>query len=307
MLAKVATSQKFFFHAVKAASSVRSVRSRCLYNYDIPTYYAGNFKPQFNSQKSDPFVAAEKVSKATDEVSADFGLGHYMTNVYKATGGGLFTTLLLAKLLSATALATSPVVYIGGVVVALGGIFSFNMYPPQYVKKLVQGKMIPYAEQPLARKASYAAIFTGMGMSLSPLIMMADIMSPVIIPMSIALTAFTFGGASLYAYNKPLGSFDKFRGILTGGLFGIIGMSLVSLGSYLIMGPNPLSYALMRIEPYIALGLFSGFIAYDTHQAIENYKLGDYDHLSSSVQMYLNVVNLLSSFIRIVMSYFRDE
>lgn len=301
MLGKVATTQKFLLNAIKSASALKSIQPRSL--FDVPVYYQSNFNPQ----KKDTFAAAQKVAKATDEISADFGLGHYMTNVYKATGGGLFTTLLLSKILASSALATSPVIFLGGMVISLGGIFTFNMYPPQYVTKKIQGKNAPYAEQPLARKISYAAIFTGMGMSLSPLIMMADMMNPVIVPMSIALTMFTFGGISAYAYNRPLGSFDKLSGVLTGGLFGLIGMSLVSLGSYLIMGPNPLSYALMRVEPYLALGIFSGFIAYDTHQAIESYKLGDYDHLGASVQMYLNVVNLLSAIIRIVMSYFRDS
>ena len=299
MLSKVVTSQKYLFNAARTASNVRNAYARCIYNYDIPTY-------NFSKQKSHT-VVSEKVKSTSEEISTDFGLGHYMTNVYKATGGGMLASLGIAKLLSMTVLATNPVVYLGGALVSLGGIFTFNRSTPEIVYKQVQGKQVPYAEQPLGRKLSYAAIFSGMGMGLSPLIMIADAMNPAIVPLSMALTMFTFGGASLYAYNKPLGSFSKYGGFLSGGLLGLIGMSLISWGSHLIIGPNPFSMAFWRIEPYIAIGLFSGFVAYDTHNAVENYKLGDYDHLSSSVEMYLNIVNLFSSFIRIVMSFFSDN
>lgn len=111
----------------------------------------------------------------------------------------------------------------------------------------------------------------GLGMSAAPLLAFASMISPSIIPTCLGLTSAIFGGASLAAYMMPKDKMLGYSNVLMGSLFGLIGLQLVGLGAAFFMGPNPLSLMLFKSSNYIALGLFSIFVAYDTHCAIKMY------------------------------------
>lgn len=59
--------------------------------------------------------------------------------------------------------------------------------------------------------------------------------------------------------------------ILGGSLGGLVMVQLLGLAATLVIGPNPISSMLFRVDSYISILLFTGFIAYDTHAAIKNY------------------------------------
>lgn len=54
-------------------------------------------------------------------------------------------------------------------------------------------------------------------------------------------------------------------------------------------------------------GIFSVLTAVDTHTAISEYEQGHSDHLWHAVGFYLNFINLLTSFARIISSIVRDD
>jgi len=89
-----------------------------------------------------------------------------------------------------------------------------------------------------------------------------------------------------------------------GGLVGIVGMNLISMMAFGIMGPNVFSYACSRLDLYLGIALFSAFQAYDTQTAVEAYKNGNYDHLNQVIKFFLNFTNL---FVRVLQALNRNN
>lgn len=142
----------------------------------------------------------------------------------------------------------------------------------------------------------------GLGLSASPLIAFSTALSPTIVPTCLGLTAAIFGGASLVAYNMKKDSMLKYSGVLGGSLLGLIGLQLIGLAASFIIGPNPYSLLMFNASNYIAIGLFTAFIAYDTHIAIKQYELGEPDHLGMARQFLLDIWNIFTSLLRIFSS-----
>lgn len=109
-----------------------------------------------------------------------------------------------------------------------------------------------------------------------------------------------FGGASAIAYALPKDSALGYGKVLFGSLLGLIVMQLVGLGSHYFMGSNALSNLLFTVDNYAGILLFIGFIGYDTHVAIKEYEKGNADHLGISVQLFLDLWNLLIRILEIM-------
>jgi len=71
-------------------------------------------------------------------------------------------------------------------------------------------------------------------------------------------------------------------------------------------GPNAFMLLASRIDIYGGIALFTGLTMYDTHTAIERYKSFDPDHLSSSLDFYLNFINMLTRIMMVLRSFY-DE
>jgi len=142
----------------------------------------------------------------------------------------------------------------------------------------------------------------GLGLSASPLFMIAQAVSPSIMPTALGITTAIFGGASLIAYNMPKDKMLGFGGVLMGSLLGLVGLQLVGLLSAVFMGPNPLSALLFSANNYIGIGLFSALIAYDTHVAIKMYEMREADHLKMAVEFLLDFWNILVRLVSIFIS-----
>ena len=121
------------------------------------------------------------------------------------------------------------------------------------------------------RKALYGMGIIGLGLS-APLIGFANMMNPTILPTALGLTAALFGGASMAAYRMPKDSLLSYGRILGGSLLGLIGLQLVGLGSLYFVGMNPFATMLLNTSTYVSVGLFTAFIAYDTHVAVRMYE-----------------------------------
>lgn len=139
----------------------------------------------------------------------------------------------------------------------------------------------------------------GLGMTSAPLLALATAMSPTIVPTCLGLTGAIFGGASLVAYNMKKDSMLKHSGVLLGSLLGLIGLQLVGLLSAFVVGPNPFSLLLFKSSNYFAIGLFSVFIAYDTHVSIKMYENGEPDQIGMATQFLLDLWNIFTNLLSI--------
>lgn len=67
-----------------------------------------------------------------------------------------------------------------------------------------------------------------------------------------------------------------------------------------VIGPNLFSYMAHRIDTYAGVGVFSAFVAYDTHVALNNYDNGSADHLLTSIEFVLDFWNILTRMVQIL-------
>jgi FtsH-binding integral membrane protein len=142
----------------------------------------------------------------------------------------------------------------------------------------------------------------GLGLGAAPLFMLAQAVSPSILPTAFGITTAIFGGASMFAYAMPKDKMLGFGGVLMGSLLGLVGLQLVGLLSAVFMGPNALSTLLFSANNYIGIGLFSALIAYDTHVAIKMYEMREADHLGMAVQFLLDFWNILVRIVSIMVN-----
>lgn len=153
------------------------------------------------------------------------------------------------------------------------------------------------------QKACFGAFIVGGVCTLSPLFAAAMQINSAIIPLSVIMTLGTFGGASLYAMNQPIGRFDSWGPALYGVLVTTLVMNLCAAGGYYFYGPNMFSNTVFSIYPYFGLGLFTAFQMFDTQLAIRQYKDGMVDVLSHSINFILNMKNMLINFMQIFMRW----
>jgi len=245
-----------------------------------------------------------RVEKIVEE---DTTLNKFMMRIYKTTGLSIFASLGTSYWIA----SMSPFVVFhpfmmlfGGLFMSLGGISYFRSISPTIIQVEENGKQIVKWINPLSRQLVFSAIIIGSGLSLTPLLAVLNDPSMILLAMGLSITM--MGGSSLYALKKPLGEFKAWEATLAGGLFGILGMNLLSILLFSVMGPNFFSYTCSKLDLYLGIMLFSSFQAYDTHFAVEEFRRGQYDHLSIVIKFFLNFSNL---FVRVlqVLSRYRDS
>ena len=243
--------------------------------------------------------------KTIDIVKEDLGLANFLKKTYMFTGMGLGSSIATAYILGFTQLFQEyPLETLGvGVVMSFISIFGISFCKHQISKEKIDDKIILTSSNSPYRIASYMGLTTGMGMTMTPLIAICNGINPMILPASLLLTGFTFGGSSLYAYCAKNNSLLTLKAPLMGSLTCFVGMGLISLISLFTVGPNTLSDMWFTFDLYGGIALFSAFSAYDTHYAIKQYKKGNPDHLGCSVNFYLDIINLLVRFLEIMAKY----
>ena len=84
-----------------------------------------------------------------------------------------------------------------------------------------------------------------------------------------------------------------YGGILSGSLFGLIGLNVSGSLAAKFLGITLFANTLTTAESYLGIGIFTLMIIYDTHQAIKRYERGDADHLGMSIQILLDIWNII--------------
>ena len=84
---------------------------------------------------------------------------------------------------------------------------------------------------------------------------------------------------------------------LGGLVFALLGLQIVGL-----FYPHPMIW---NINLYGGLALFTAFVAYDTHQTLEDYKCGQRDALTHAANFFINFMAIFKRLLFIFMS--RDD
>ena len=84
-----------------------------------------------------------------------------------------------------------------------------------------------------------------------------------------------------------------YGGVLGGSLFGVIGLNATGILAAKYLGITVFANTLTTAESYMGIGIFTLMIIYDTHLAIKRYQRGDADHLGMSIQILLDIWNLI--------------
>ncbi len=242
----------------------------------------------------------------SDLVNSNLGLREFIKKTYLWTGGGISTSIGIGiagtELVNLTS-AHIPYLLGSGIVLGLGGAIGIGMTKYSIKKNIIttRTKNLNQVEiistvNSTGRLVSYGSLVTGMGITMIPL---CTIYPDALFPAFIASSSI-FGGASWYAMTRTEGELEPYGSVLYGGLGGMVGVSLMGLGSNLIFGTNWFGDIAHIVSLYGGIPLFTGLIAYDTHKAIEKYNSGNPDHLGCSTELYLDFLNLFVRFVEII-------
>ena len=243
-----------------------------------------------------PRFFSGSVSSAQDRDAAkenDVMLHRFLTKTYMTTGTGIVGYFAAASLVGP--LALSPMMTLGlGFVGAMGSSVVINASPPQYTFEREEGIV---AKNSFARQAAFGGLFTSFGILSAPVVTFMMSHNPTIVGAALCASTATMAGASAYALTTKR-DITVFGSALTGGLMGLIAVSLGGIGAN-YMGYSGLASSLHSLTTYGSVLIFTGLTAYDTQVAIRMAQAGQPDHLKVSADLFMNFANLFQSFISI--------
>lgn len=137
-----------------------------------------------------------------------------------------------------------------------------------------------------ALRAGLFALFTGLsGVALAPLLFFSLKLNPMLVPQALLLTTGLFGSmTALSMFAKP-GSALRFGVPLAGGMFILMGCGLAS---FLVPVTSAWYPILHNVSMYGGLALFTLYIAYDTQKMIDEYEMGEDDHIKHATDLFLD-------------------
>ena len=243
----------------------------------------------------------------------------FIKKTYLFTGGGICGSIGLS-VIGSQIIQMYPYNILGvyglGTLLGLGGVIGIGFTKYSIHKDIIlvsksninknnekDGIEILYSVNSTKRIISYGCLVTGMGLTMIP---MFSMFPNALIPAFVASSSI-FGASTLWTMKKGVGEIESYGGILYGGLGGLVGVSLLGLGSNLFFGTNLFGDMTHLISLYVGIPLFTGLIAYNTHKSIELYEYGEPDHLGCSTQLYLDFLNLFVRFVEIIGKIQSDE
>jgi len=155
------------------------------------------------------------------------------------------------------------------------------------IGSLIATLSVSHTESPLLKHGFWALFAAANGVSLAPLGMLGG---PLLMQAAVG-TGCIVGSLSVVAASAPSEQFLMWGGPLTLGLGMLIG---VGIGQIFL----PHSRMLYNLQVYGGLALFGGMVLYDTQKVVHNAKHArEFDPVSSSIGVYLDMVNI---FVRLV-------
>jgi len=156
-----------------------------------------------------------------------------------------------------------------------------------------------------ALRAGMFAAFCGLsGMSLAPLCYVAMKMSPVLVPQALLITTGLFGamtGLSMLA--KP-GSMLRL-GVPLGA--GMLVLMACGIGGMFVPVTSAWYPLLHNVSLYGGLGIFTLYIAYDTQKMIDEFQMGEDDHIKHATDLFLDFKIVFSRVLMLLMGRMGDD
>merc|ERR1712179_112035 len=139
------------------------------------------------------------------------------------------------------------------------------------------------------------AFLTGLGMG--PLLQMAIMMNPQLVPSAFMLTSVIFAGFTGAALFAPDGKNLYLGGTLLSGLSSLLFLGLLNIFFR--------SQLLFQVHLYIGLFIFCGFIVFDTQVIIRKARNGDRDFIAHSLDLFIDFVQIFRKVLILLMQ--KDE
>ena len=134
------------------------------------------------------------------------------------------------------------------------------------------------------------------GITIAPLLSIAITVDPAIVGNAFAMTAFIFGGMSLFAIKTPT-DFTTYTKPLMIALIVVVVFSLVNAFIF----QNPLMGIIIS---GVVVMLFSVLIVYDTQNIIK----GNYEHpIDGAIALYLDFLNIFTSLLHLLLAFGSDD
>ncbi len=243
----------------------------------------------------------------------NFGLNQFIKKTYLWTGGAISSSIgisiLGTKIDFITSLFDSVEIFLGtGIGMSIIGTIGVSLIKPtlhtsvqnsiNFINRQQKDTKFSYlyTTNSIPRILSYGSLVSGMGILMIPMFVAFP---DAIIPAFVGSSS-VFGGAVYYGLTKKQEEIKTWEPTLYSGLSGLVGVSLLGLGSNLLLGQNMFGSAAHLISLYGGIPLFTGLIAYDTYKAIERYNEGIPDHLGCSVDLYLDFINVFVRLVEII-------
>jgi FtsH-binding integral membrane protein len=257
--------------------------------------------PLINITRQFKTVAIKKELNISEKISQNNSLRKYIKDIYIKTGCGFTASLATSMVIPFVALTTEmPLSVMCGI--WLGNV-GFNFYSSHKMLQLetntIEKEDGLYEEYNLKKERWYKVFCISNGIILSPVIGITMITNLIILPTALTATASTFAGATYVALNQKDLNLVQYQGPLIGGVWGLIGASLVPIGAHLC-GFHTFGSTLDLIITGGSVIIFSSLIAVETQVAIKNYNDKQLDSIIVSLKLLLNASILLIDFINIL-------
>lgn len=147
------------------------------------------------------------------------------------------------------------------------------------------------------------AAFTGLsGVAMAPLLAFAFKMSPVLVPQALLITCGIFGTMTALSLIAKPGATLRW-GVPLGG--GALMLMVLGIGSMFVPFTSPWYPLLHSIQLYGGLAIFTAYIAYDTQKMIDEYEMGEDDHIKHATDLFLDFKIVFTRILQLLMM--RDD
>lgn len=241
------------------------------------------------------------------QTNKDIEFKHFKQNIFKNTFYSIFVSLGLATFLAFVFPRFVinwglPLIFID----LIGSLISIFLYKRNtYKTEIIEIKKVYIQTAKHTNRNLYSSFFLAFfgGIGLAPVILIADLVDPLILPMALILSIGTFIGACYFGNdNDSLGDW-------TSALYGLLSeMVLIGLISLITMPFFP-EFADMwfSISPYLGILLFFFLTAHDIYVAKREYMNGNLDDLHVSRRLYLDFMNFFVDFVKILIDLKKKE
>ncbi|KAL1527369.1 hypothetical protein AB1Y20_016039 [Prymnesium parvum] len=149
-------------------------------------------------------------------------------------------------------------------------------------------------------RAGLFAAFTGLsGVAMAPLIGLALKMSPVLVPQALLITTGIFGAMTALSLMAKPGATLRWGVPLGGGLLVLMALGIGSMFVPVTSAWYPLLHS---VQLYGGLALFTAYVAYDTQKMIDEYEMGEDDHIKHATDLFIDFKVIFTRILALLMN-----